>query len=630
MCVCVSDCSMDAVLSTSQSLLSMEPYSPEVLWLVILGFVTAFVLAFGIGANDVANSFGTSVGSKVLTVRQACVLATVFEIAGAVFIGYKVSDTMRKGILEVSVYEGAEKELMLGCLASLVGSAIWLMAATFLKLPISGTHSIVGATVGFSLVCRGTEGLHWKTLGTIVASWFISPVLSGLMSVVLFKLIRHFILLRPQPLVPGLRALPLFYGITILVNVFSVVHDGPKLLYFDYIPWWGALLISLGVGVVSMLLVQFVLVPYEKKRVVELVRKQKGRGVSFSFGDSTESSRDPSPKSSRAISTDDIKKHAFPRCSDSEMVHFPPVLSTHGASHDDGPHNYCFPVAQVATATTKSNGYLQAETALNSSKDKEIVSSIGTENLMISMPGNRTLEVTDHQKQQSSQQQRLLDPLRPGSGQVTPVFGLSPNSSAVPLIKERIAEDKLDAEGAAAKVKETDKEDPPEVAKLFSFLQILTATFGSFAHGGNDVSNAIGPLIALWLIYKEGSVQQSAETPLYVLLYGGLGISIGLWVWGRRVIKTIGEDLTKITASTGFTIEIGAAFTVLLASKIGLPISTTHCKVGSVVFVGWASSSKQGVDWKLFRNIIFAWVVTVPIATGLSALMMVILKAVAL
>ncbi|PSN42125.1 Sodium-dependent phosphate transporter 1-B [Blattella germanica] len=201
---------------------SLEPFSmaPEVLWLIVIGFLMAFVLAFGIGANDVANSFGTSVGSKVLTVKQACCLATVFEIAGAVLIGYKVSDTMRKGILEVNLYEGAERELMLGCLASLMGS------------------------------------------------WFISPVLSGLMSVVLFKLIRRFILLSPHPLVPGLRALPFFYGITILVNVFSIVHDGPTLLYFDHIPWWGALLISFGVGILSMLLVQFVLVPYQKKRIV--------------------------------------------------------------------------------------------------------------------------------------------------------------------------------------------------------------------------------------------------------------------------------------------------------------------------------------------------------------------------
>ncbi|KAL5015426.1 hypothetical protein ScPMuIL_009696 [Solemya velum] len=163
--------------------------------------------------------------------------------------------------------------------------------------------------------------------------------------------------------------------------------------------------------------------------------------------------------------------------------------------------------------------------------------------------------------------------------------------------------------------------DKPEAAKLFSFLQILTAVFGSFAHGGNDVSNAIGPVVALWVIALEGGVEQKASTPIWILLYGGAGISLGLWVWGRRVIKTMGEDLTAITPSSGFCIEIGSALTVLIASNIGIPISTTHCKVGSVVGVGRVRS-KENVDWKLFRNIVFAWVVTLPVSGGLSAAFM--------
>lgn len=114
---------------------------------------------------------------------------------------------------------------------------------------------------------------------------------------------------------------------------------------------------------------------------------------------------------------------------------------------------------------------------------------------------------------------------------------LSPNSSKVPLISSKSDE--------VAKL-----EEPEDVSKLFSFLQILTAIFGSFAHGGNDVCNAIGPLIALWMIYKEGTVLQQSETPFSLLFFGGIGISIGLWVWGRRVIETVGNDLTKITPST--------------------------------------------------------------------------------
>ncbi|CAH1403681.1 unnamed protein product [Nezara viridula] len=530
----------------------MEEMSGDVVWLVVVSFLVAFVLAFGIGANDVANSFGTSVGSKVLSVKAACILATFFEMAGAILIGYKVSDTMRKGILDVTLYEGSEQELMLGCLSSLIGSGIWLMAATFLKLPISGTHSIVGATVGFSLVCRGTSGLHLRTLTTIVASWFVSPVLSGIVSVVLYRAIQGLIIRAENPLTPALRALPFIYLATVAVNVFSVVHDGPKLLYLNNIPLWISCAVSIGFGIVAAIIVQFVFVPAQKKLVLENIRKSTIRDVQFTFGESTDSSRDGSPRNSRLL--------------------------------EDATASRGLPV--IVEVPANNNGYVLAQT--------ESLSDIPT----IEKKGD---------KENLDQKLNL-----PNNGNVTPAFGLSPNSSAVPLIKEKPLEP-MQIENS------NENEDRPEIARVFSFLQILTACFGSFAHGGNDVSNAIGPLVAVWLIFVEGSVLQKTETPLFILVYGGIGISIGLWVWGRRVIKTIGEDLTKITPSTGFTIEIGAALTVLIASKFGLPISTTHCKVGSVVFVGWCNSSSSGVDWTLFRNIISAWVVTVPVAALLSA-----------
>lgn len=176
-----------------------------------------------------------------------------------------------------------------------------------------------------------------------------------------------------------------------------------------------------------------------------------------------------------------------------------------------------------------------------------------------------------------------------------------------------------------------------ETEPLFSSLQVLTAIFASFAHGGNDVANSIGPLVALWVIFAEGSVEE-VDLPrlptMGLLLFGGVGIVVGLWILGRRVIETIGESLTKIRPSTGFTIEIGSACTVLLASKMGLPVSTTHCKVGSVVFVGYADGkfgkkdAGQSVNWKLFGGIFASWVVTIPAALGCSAVLMWILKAI--
>ncbi|XP_066601108.1 sodium-dependent phosphate transporter 2 [Prorops nasuta] len=483
------------------------PYDESLIWIVVVGFIVAFVLAFGIGANDVANSFGTSVGAGVLTIFKACVLATIFEIAGAVLIGYKVSDTMRKGILDVSLYEGHEKELMLGALCSLAGSGIWLLLATALRLPISGTHSIVGATVGFSLVCRGTAGVRWITLLNIAISWFASPILSGMVSSIIFWSLKTFILHSNAPLERGLFSLPIAYGLTVAINVMSIAHDGPKLLMLDRLPWWGSLLISLTVGISTATIVYVFVVPWQRMKVLE--------------GSNEETAIEYNASNNRKDTT---------------------VLSV------------------ISEAQASGNGTMAEETPK-----------------------------------------------------------LRNNTSASPLL--------MAAGPEADQMEGDDKDDEPvEISRLFSFLQVLTATFGSFAHGGNDVSNAIGPLIALWAVYAEGSAKQEADTPLLILLYGGLGISAGLWVWGRRVIQTLGKDLARITPTTGFTIEVGAAVTVLLASKAGLPVSTTHCKVGSVVCVGWASRGGEGVSWKLFRNIAFAWLITVPVAACLSAGFMAIFR----
>ncbi|XP_017137766.1 sodium-dependent phosphate transporter 1-B [Drosophila miranda] len=665
----------------------MEPFSPDLLWMVVIGFLIAFVLAFGIGANDVANSFGTSVGSGVLTIRQACVLATICEVSGAVLIGYKVSDTMRKGILEVGMYEGYEEVLMLGCVSALASSAVWLLVATFLKLPISGTHSIVGSTIGFSLVARGVEGLKWSTLGTIVGSWFISPVMSGIVSILLFLAIRRFILRAQEPLKAGFRSLPIFYGVTFFINVISVVLDGPKLLYMDNIPTWIALSASLGLSLLVVVLTQLVIVPLQRRKIEKRLRAENP--VKFNFEDSVESSPSGSPKKQRRPLSLVSEGKPLPAIAEiTELV----------SLSDNSPKT--FKLAPFGLAA-KNNNAPGEEYKIDPQLIKKAEDLLGKASLDNTDLTITSLNFIDEQQQHQQQQQqngrklqecfkRVQSPKEehksqkqvasgvPAAAAVAGAGGkatnnnlqvvesagsldlmisstLSPNSSKVPLIesKEALNEQENEFKRAAGR-RASSAEETQEISMLFSFLQILTATFGSFAHGGNDVSNAIGPLIALYMIYREGSVMQQAESPIYILIYGGIGISVGLWLWGRRVIETIGNDLTKITSSTGFTIEIGAAITVLLASKIGLPISTTHCKVGSVVFVGHVSSAGRkknpakgkkelhsgtekpaqkpavpmedgSVDWHLFRNIAYAWIVTVPVTALLSAGMMYVL-----
>uniref|UniRef100_F6UR25 Phosphate transporter n=1 Tax=Ciona intestinalis TaxID=7719 RepID=F6UR25_CIOIN len=518
--------------TTSFQVTTEAAWSNEsLLWILITGFIIAFVLAFAVGANDVANSFGTAVGAKVLTLKQACVLATIFETAGAVLLGAKVGETIRKGIIDVTVYDDVTNGvtiLMLGELSamfdatiSISGSAVWQLVATRFRLPVSGTHSIVGSCIGFSLVAVGSTGVNWPKLGLIVASWFISPVLSGGLTVLLFLFVNYTILAKENPLKNGLLLLPFFYAITIGINTFSIVYSGAPLLGLDHLPVWASVLISLGFALLTVFILVVSLLLYLKRKIKTY----------FIFDDS--GYQTPNDKNQNTPESSSLIEKV---CTLPEETEFRLQLDSNGSMFSRG--------NTVVTKTILPNKiWTNSEANNNTNKDVEIEST-----------------------------------------------------------------------------EENEVDDGPAVRELFSSLQVLTACFASFAHGGNDVSNAIGPLIALWIVFWSGEVVQKAFTPWYLLMYGGFGICIGLWLLGRRVIETIGSNLTKVTPSRfrGFCIELMTALTVLVASNVGLPVSTTHCKVGSVVSIGWFRS-RSAVDWSLVGNIAVAWFVTVPVSGLLSA-----------
>ncbi|KAK3578014.1 hypothetical protein CHS0354_036568 [Potamilus streckersoni] len=576
----------------------------EYLWMVIVGFIIAFVLAFGIGANDVANSFGTSVGAKVLTLRQACILGTIFEILGAVLIGARVSNTIRKGIISTDAFNGTESVFMVGNVAALSGSCIWLLVATFFKLPVSGTHSIVGATIGFSLVAHGLKGISWSTLGMIVASWFVSPLLSGLASAGLFLVVHHLVLKKKEPLEYGLRLLPIFYSVTLAINLFSIFYEGSELLHFNKIPLYGTFILTFGPAIIAAFIVRILVVPYQRRQIevamrdaqdTEALKKQEEE---FSLA----LEKELNEATNRQVCTykfdDEVDNRGRQETKfiTEDKENFQPIdLMTNGAT----------------STPMKKNGILLKEKDVKVDPEFQGTKITGTASVASSMPllANSTTQLISSQGYVNSSCDAKKSKFKK--------YGSSGNSSRVTTSTDSSQSDiSAQREEARRKV-----EDKPETASLFSFLQILTAIFGSFAHGGNDVSNCIGPVVALWVTATTGSAAQEAPVPIWILVYGGAGISVGLWIWGRRVIQTMGEDLTKITPSSGFCIEIGSALTVLIASNVGIPISTTHCKVGSVVITGRVRS-KDTVDWKLFRNIILAWFVTVPVSGGLSAAFM--------
>jgi len=646
----------------------------SVIWIVVLAFVISFFLAMAMGANDVANSFGTSVGSGVITLRQCWILATIFEVLGATLIGARVSETIRKGILDVSKYNGTEDVLMVGNIAGLAGSAIWQFIATYAKLPVSGTHSIIGGILGFTLVQHQLEGVKWTKVGLIVGSWFLSPVLAGFVGTLCFMFVKHFILVRPDPLEAGLFFLPLFYGLTCFCNVISIALSGPPLLGFDMVPLWGKFVLALGLSSVVTLLVLLVLVPFQRKEILQRLRDKKAASMHAQFNSQSNSLDGDFTKSIPSVTIGGSGKDSLDISLISDGV---PGLTEKkvGLSRTDTSDS-SRPLLSVGESATGSEVSTRNPTPIASGAVTPQGVPIGSEFTMSLDPGlvrrklfNKVLAPSKEPKKASSknnvyQHQSLSIPIgenppadpsvQADKKEVSPNVSLNAKSvegdaaidiSATEAID--ISPTKEDVEAGFGTKNEdhndnvsgptvradgpvttkddyldeslTDlRKDNPAIAELFRYLQILTACFGGFTHGGNDVSNAVGPLIAIWMIFNEGSLISKANPPMWLLLYGGVGISLGLIAFGKRVIGTMGHDLSPITPSSGFTIEVSSALTVLIASNMGIPISTTHCKVGAIVFVG-RYRARESVSWSLVKKILLAWFVTVPVSGLISA-----------
>ncbi|XP_071943785.1 sodium-dependent phosphate transporter 2-like [Antedon mediterranea] len=496
----------------------MDAYYDDAVWMIVVGFITSFFLAFAVGANDVANSFGTSVGSRALTLGQACILASIFETLGAILIGAKVSDTIRKGLFDPTLYEDDPLLLMVGQISALLAATIWIFIATALKLPVSGTHSSVGAVLGYHLAAFGGKGVDWIEIIKIILSWFVSPVLAGAVSIFVFWIFRETVIKKEEPLEPGLISMPFWYAVVVFINFFSIFIDTEGGM--EDLPIWAICLISFGIGFVIGLVVWFVFVPILRRRILVMMAENDGIKI-------------PEKVETKETTTESVQIESV----QIESVQIESVSKSIETNQNGE--------APQSTGKKTSHPNLQIMTSFISFLDEV---------------------TTEHEKHEGW---------------------------------------------------ETLK-DIPCIHRLCMPLQILSSIFSSFAHGGNDVSNSIGPFVALFVIYTTGDVEQEAPVPVWILFYGAVGMTIGLWALGRRVIETVGDDLTPLTPSSGFTIELGSATTVLTASNLGLPVSTTHCKVGAIVAVGWFRN-RTAVDWKLFKTIFLAWIVTLPATIGLSA-----------
>ena len=417
----------------------MEIISEYGIWFMAMAVIFGFYMTWGIGANDVANAMGTSVGSGAITVKQAIIVAAVFEFAGVILAGGNVTQTVRKGIVDPTPIVDDPQLLVYGMLASLLAAAIWLMIASAKGWPVSTTHSIIGALVGFALVGIGPDAVQWDKIWQIVASWVLSPLMGGVIALLLMLSIRRFILNTDKPFENAKRYAPIYVFLVGFLIALVTLFKGLK--HLD----------------------------------IEL-------SVPMSFFWST-------------------------------------VVGL-------------------------------------------IVAGLGWFSI----------------------RNRQADPA---------------------------AEKDFQFAG---------------VEKIFAPLQVFTACAMAFAHGSNDVANGVGPLAAVVSIVQTGGeVAQQAGLPFWILALGGVGIVVGLATMGYRVMRTIGKRITELTPTRGFCAELAAAATVVLASRTGMPVSTTHILVGGVMGVGMARGI-AALDLRVIGKIILSWVVTLPVGAILAALFFFTLK----
>lgn len=455
---------------------------PENMLLLALLLLAGLYMAWSIGANDVANAMGTSVGSGALTLKRAVLIAAVLEFSGAFFFGSHVSETIQTGIIDSAIFSDEPRIIVYGMLASLLAAGVWLQIASYFGWPVSTTHCIVGAIVGFGIVVGGWEAIQWGNVFFIVTSWVISPILGGIISYLIFNLLRKKIFYTHNPIESAKKLTPIIVFVTVTVLGLILVFKGLQNLDLEF-TFFGALVFSSIAGAIgafiSYLCVNRISAP-------ERYRTQ------------------PIYNAETTVALDKAKKHLL-RAKD-----------------------------------TISGNEMQYHLAILLEELDNVSSTI-----------KQSADVEVHKSEYAT------------------------------------------------------------VEKIFGYLQIMSACLMAFAHGANDVANAIGPLSEGIQVLMTNNVVTSTTPPVWALALGGIGIVLGLATWGWRVIETIGKKITELTPTRGFAAEFGAAATVVFASRLGLPISTTHTLVGAVVGVGLARGL-EALDLSMTRDIVISWVVTVP------------------
>lgn len=527
---------------------------------VIMAGMLAFLDAFSIGANDVANSFALSVSAKTITYKQAVVLAVICEACGAYFLGASVADTIKGKIISVKLFEDHPELFMLAMACAMLGSSSWVMLATRMHLPVSTTHAIIGAVIGTGIAYGGTDAVNWgwKGLGQIIASWFISPVFASLVGALLFTIVRGLIMAHKNAYARAKIGVPCFFFLSGFILTFFLLYKGAP--GSDYSKWSAGKVsgVAAGVGAACSLISGGIFVPYFVKYMEKNPPQEYKNRVLV-------------PTNETSVQSNGAR------------------VSISGSE----------PGVEMATADAEKG---------------DMKTSGSTENLIAKT------DVAALQAEIKDLKMKLSKQTKRPRATTLEEDALAIKDAFLECVTAGVDHDIHDVDDHIAEMHDTAVKYDIYAEQLFRICEVLSSCTNSFAHGSNDLANALGPFAAVLYVYRTGDVTKKAEIPDWQVLFCIAALCLGIVLYGYRIMRSLGTEMTYVSPSRGFSMELGSTAAVLTASKLGLPISTTHCITGSTAGVGWSEGKVGDVNWRHLLKVFFGWVITVPFAAIVAGL----------
>ncbi|KAK6227629.1 phosphate transporter [Colletotrichum tabaci] len=582
-------------------------------WIIAIISIAFCGSSFGNGANDVANSYATSVAARTLTMPQVGFLSMCTEFFGAVVLGARVTGTIKNDIIDLDRFRQTPSTLILAMGCAEFASAFWLLAATKLGYPVSTTQTIVGALVGVGIAAQAQVSWSWKdgSVSQIAASWAIAPLIAAVIGAVLFASLKFTVLERKNSFEKAMKAIPFYLAFTAAVLALFITVEAPGAPSLEELGAGTACGIVLGVFFGALLLAYVFFVPYIHRRLVKEDPRIRLRHIFLGPMLYMENPPIYMPAKGNEFVIDyyadahDESAEEMKKNNDDDNINNSADVEKQQAKNlGNGNDN-------ASTDSPTSAPPLSLEDVERGGK-KAPLATDGT-------TGTTGGGVVQRYKRKPEPEERFLAPTAH-----LPIHNPKRIWSFIKyfflqgVTRDCVTHASSQLSAIHGKAKRYDN----RVEHLWTYAQVASAMMMSIAHGSNDVANAVGPWIAAYQVYMTGEIREDGESPIWILVVAGFLLGAGFWFMGHHIIKAMGNKITQLSPTRGFAMELGAAITVLLASRLGLPVSTTQCLTGAVIGVALMNFDIGAVNWRQVAFIFSGWLVTLPCAGLIGGLLM--------